>query len=131
MRGIYSNFTPNNKFFCFSISFFRTWYTDLVSDIWVELFIRFLVLSTFLSWRLFISVGTQSWFFSNSKALCKGLIINKLTLKSLQNHHNAGRWNEVHPNIFSQFLHCFFAVLVSFFSYGDKSNAGFLKCKFS
>ncbi len=26
------------------------------------------------------------------EALCKGLIFNKLTLKSLQNHHNAGRW---------------------------------------
>ncbi len=29
---------------------------------------------------------------SNSKALYKGLIVNKLTLKSPQNHHNAGRW---------------------------------------
>ncbi|WP_305952674.1 hypothetical protein, partial [Emticicia oligotrophica] len=42
-----------------------------------------------------LSERTQSLFESNSKALCKGLTINKLTLKSLQNHHNAGRWNRV------------------------------------
>ena len=50
-----------------AISFFRNWYADLVSDIWAELFIRFLVLNTHHFWRQFISDGTQSWFLSNTK----------------------------------------------------------------
>ncbi|MCU0470850.1 MAG: Crp/Fnr family transcriptional regulator [Arcicella sp.] len=99
MRGSFATFSPKLKIFWYTIAFL-----DFSLQIYFQQFSLWVGFAGVL-----LSCGQQiravaKFISPNSKALCKGLIVSKLTLKLLQNHHNAGRWNnklEMTTNFFN------------------------------